>query len=383
MELEESLTYHAPIERLDRYRLLKQADALEKNQLFKQTINAINILVLVINEYRQVVYANNAFLNLLGLKSSMEIIGMRPGEAINCIHSDENKGGCGASESCQYCNAVNLILKSIACNSDNSGEVLLTIKSKGLEFPMNVCENVSPFEFEGETLYIMSFIDISDFKRKKILEQVFFHDIINSFSGLKGLISLLKEDVPNEIKPEVRFVEDTFSELVEAIRCQQMIMNAENNALDLDLITINSNEIVASVAKLYRNHHVSKHKTILISEDNENITLKSDFTILKRILGNMMKNALESTEDGGTVIIGHKKVIMENCDYVQFWVSNTSLIPRWVQLQIFQRAFSTKGANRGLGTYSMKLLGERYLKGNVGFTTNEKDGTTFYIRIPC
>jgi len=318
MELKESFTYHAPLERFDRYRLLKQADALEKNQLFKQTINSINILVLVINAYRQVVFANNAFLNLLGIKSSMEIIGMRPGEAINCIHADDNEGGCGTSESCRYCNAVNLILKSIASNSDNSGEVRLTITSKGLEFPMNVCENVSPFEFEGETLYIMSFIDISDVKRKEILENVFFHDIINAFSGLKGLISLLKEDVPNEIKLEVGFVEDTFSELVEVIRFQQMIMNAENNELDLDLITIKSDEIVASVVKLYSNDQVSKHKTILISEDNESITLKSDFTILKRIFGNMMKNALESTESGGTVIIGNKKVIIENCEYAQF-----------------------------------------------------------------
>ena len=102
---------------------------------------------------------------------------------------------------------------------------------------------------------------------------------------------------------------------------------------------------------------------------------------MKRILGNMIKNALESSEIGEAVIIGCKKVLLKDCEYVQFWVNNQSVIPRSVQLQIFQRSFSTKGGNRGLGTYSMKLLGERYLDGHVGFTTHEKDGTTFHIRI--
>ena len=242
-------------------------------------------------------------------------------------------------------------------------------------------EHVSPFDFEGETLYIVSLIDISDIKRKKILEGIFFHDIINTSGGLKGLISLLKEDVPNHIKPEVEFVEYVFNDLLEVIKSQQMIMNAENNELDLDLITLKSDEIVGSVAKLYSNHEVSKDKTILISGCNESITFKSDLAILKRILGNMIKNALESSEIGEAVIIGCKKVLLKDCEYVQFWVNNQSVIPRSVQLQIFQRSFSTKGGNRGLGTYSMKLLGERYLDGHVGFTTHEKDGTTFHIKI--
>jgi len=381
MELIKAITYHAPIERLDRYELLKQVDKLQKNELFRQTLNSINILILVINAYRQVVHLNEAFLNLLGIKSSLEIIGKRPGEILNCIHAEDNAGGCGTSEACRYCNLVNLTLKSIKSNSVNSGEVLLTTKSNGIELPINMSENVSPFEFEGETLYVVSLIDISDAKRKIILERIFFHDIINTSGGLKGLISLLKEDVPNDIKPEVGYVEDTFNDLLEEIKSHQMIMNAENNELELDLITLKSDEIIASVAKIYSKHEVSKHKTIVISENDERTAFKSDFTILKRVLGNMLKNALEATDASGEVIIGCKKVLFEDCKYVQFWVNNKTVMPRSVQLQVFQRSFSTKGGNRGLGTYSMKLLGERYLKGKVEFTSNGNDGTTFYVRI--
>jgi sensor histidine kinase regulating citrate/malate metabolism len=48
-------------------------------------------------------------------------------------------------------------------------------------------------------------------------------------------------------------------------------------------------------------------------------------------------------------------------------------------MQVFMRSFSTKGVQRGLGTYSMKILGEQYLGGKVDFETNPKNGTTFYI----
>jgi sensor histidine kinase regulating citrate/malate metabolism len=51
-------------------------------------------------------------------------------------------------------------------------------------------------------------------------------------------------------------------------------------------------------------------------------------------------------------------------------------------LQIFQRSFSTKGAGRGLGTYSIKLLGERYLHGTVSFASSAEQGTIFQISLP-
>jgi sensor histidine kinase regulating citrate/malate metabolism len=51
-------------------------------------------------------------------------------------------------------------------------------------------------------------------------------------------------------------------------------------------------------------------------------------------------------------------------------------------MQIFQRSFSTKGTGRGIGTYSVKLLTEKYLQGEVSFISTKEFGTTFYITIP-
>ncbi len=93
----------------------------------------------------------------------------------------------------------------------------------------------------------------------------------------------------------------------------------------------------------------------------------------------MVKNALEATGIGGIVTIGCEDL----GDHIQFWVHNAEVMPEEVQLQVFQRSFSTKGEEgRGLGTYSMKLLGERYLGGKVDFTSHSPEGTTFTLTLP-
>jgi len=58
------------------------------------------------------------------------------------------------------------------------------------------------------------------------------------------------------------------------------------------------------------------------------------------------------------------------------------VIDKKVKLQIFQRSFSTKGSNRGVGTYSIKLFVENYMKGTVWFESNESEGTTFKVDLP-
>ncbi|MGK0289243.1 MAG: sensor histidine kinase regulating citrate/malate metabolism, partial [bacterium] len=69
-------------------------------------------------------------------------------------------------------------------------------------------------------------------------------------------------------------------------------------------------------------------------------------------------------------------------NWIEFSVHNPAVISKDIQLQIFQRSFSTKGENRGLGTYSVKLLSEQYLNGKVRFSSEAGKGTTFYVRYP-
>jgi sensor histidine kinase regulating citrate/malate metabolism len=73
----------------------------------------------------------------------------------------------------------------------------------------------------------------------------------------------------------------------------------------------------------------------------------------------------------------------ERAEQVVFSVHNATVMPADVQSQVFQRSFSTKAkTGRGIGTHSMRLFGERYLGGRVGFTSREPEGTLFTITLP-
>jgi sensor histidine kinase regulating citrate/malate metabolism len=101
--------------------------------------------------------------------------------------------------------------------------------------------------------------------------------------------------------------------------------------------------------------------------------------LLRRVLSNMLKNGLEATAPGQTVTLN----CSERGQSVAFTVHNREVMSAHVQLQIFQRSFSTKAqTGRGIGTYSIKLLGEQYLGGKVEFTSREPDGTSFVLTIP-
>jgi signal transduction histidine kinase len=92
----------------------------------------------------------------------------------------------------------------------------------------------------------------------------------------------------------------------------------------------------------------------------------------------MVKNALEACPEGRTVVLAWEPGI----ESVRFWVRNPGAMEPEVQRRVFGRSFSTKGAGRGLGTYSIKLFTERYLQGVAGFASSEAAGTTFFIRLP-
>ena len=79
----------------------------------------------------------------------------------------------------------------------------------------------------------------------------------------------------------------------------------------------------------------------------------------------------------GTVLAG----IENNEDMVAFWVKIDQFMPEDAQKQLFQRSFSTKDSGRGIGTYSIRLITENYLKGKVSFISNETKGTVFSIEL--
>jgi len=138
-------------------------------------------------------------------------------------------------------------------------------------------------------------------------------------------------------------------------------------------------ELLLDIVSAYVNHRLAKSRRLHIAPDVEDVRFYTDKALLGRVLGNMVKNALEAIEPDEIVTIGCQRV---EDTFIEFWVHNPTVMPDAVKRQIFRRSFSTKGPGRGLGTYSMRLLTERYLQGQISFTSCQEEGTTFRVRYP-
>jgi len=203
--------------------------------------------------------------------------------------------------------------------------------------------------------------------------------VLNLAGGIRGLSEMLGELVPDPLKSEFAILRSATESLVDEISAQRDIVNAENNELKVTVNTHETLEILRRLCGYYAHAPVAQGRTIAIDPASFSSSITTDARLIQRVLGNMLKNALEALPPGGTVLLSCEK---EGGAHVVFSVRNPGLIPQPLQDSIFRRTFSTKGVGRGMGTYSMLLLTERYLCGKVGFRSTEAEGTVFFLSIP-
>jgi len=366
-------TEFAPAERDDLQIIQDKYYQLMNLPQIKKIADSLPDILMILNNKRQVVFANERLIELLKFDSIENVLGLRPGELLNCQHSNKNKGGCGTTIFCSKCGAVNAIQQSL--KGQVSVEECRIIDHENNAFDFKVW--ATPYEYDGSQYSIFAIKDISAEKRRNILERIFFHDITNTAGGLMGITQIIKEN-PEDISEFKDILHDIATTLMDEINAQKILLAAENGTLEISGDPINTIDLLNSVKNIYQNHIVAQKRTIIIDENSKNTVFFTDHTLLKRIIGNLTKNALEAIEEGFDVTMG----VNLNRNNIVFWVHNPSVIPLEVQLQLFQRSFSTKGLGRGIGTYSVKLLTEKYLGGKVYFKSNEDEGTTFYVELP-
>lgn len=375
-------TFFAPAERASATTLTAQIAYFESLPLLETLLAAVSESVLILNQHRQIVYANNALFSYLDVTTPASIFGPRLGELFWCERVFELEGGCGVTQTCSTCGGLHAFLESqngtpsvkeyrLSINPNGKDEV------KALDFRVRA----TPHYFENEQYTIIALTDISDEKRRRILERIFFHDITNTAGVIHGLADILNE--MQSLEDVHEFGLDTMldmasTRLLNEIEAHQQLTAAESGELTVQPEFFYTQSFLSDLLTLYKNHPVTKDRDLCLHSSLENVLIQSDRALLSRVIGNMIKNALEASDHGEMVTVGCQKFF----DYVRIWVHNLQPIPQNIQLQIYQRSFSTKGNDRGLGTYSMKLLTENYLHGRVSFESNAETGTTFMGTYP-
>jgi len=368
-------THFAPTARSSPEEIAHSHRTLADDGVLTQTLDAFPELVLVLNQNREVVLANEVACRALG-RTVPEMLGKRPGELVECEQVRKAPCGCGTSEACRTCGAVFAILESQQGRPSIRECRVSRRTAKGFEsLDLRVACRALTAQAESFTVFVAT--DISAEKRRDVLERIFFHDILNLAGVVQGFVSLLVDNLLTieEVKDDLH---SSTSSLVCEIHSQQALLEAEKGLLELEMCRLNSHDLLRDIRQAYARHPAATNRDLIVAGDAETFTLLTDRTILSRVLGNLAKNALEASPAGGRVTLNCHRSTSGGV----FTCHNSGCMRAEVQLQMFQRSFSTKGRGRGVGTYSVKLLTEKYLQGRVGFSSTAQSGTTFEVALP-
>ncbi len=353
-----------------------QAARLGTEPFLGQAVEALSEAVAVLNARRQIVFANPAFRELAGCTGAL--VGLKPGELFGCTHAGQSPGGCGQSSECGACGASQAFLEARDRGSSCRRPYSIMGSRGGREVPYDLEASATPFRLAGEQFVLLTLRDVSHQKHRAALERIFFHDILNTASSLKVYLTLLTSQLGgSDAQQSARLLADLRSiadALVDEILSQKQLVSAENRTLRVSPSPISSRQLAEELLAPF----ARAAGPVGLAPDAESFTFVSDAAILRRVLGNMVRNALEAAPPGGVVTLGFAR----DSSSCRFWVHNPGVMPEKVRGRVFHRYFSTKGPDRGLGTYSMKLLTEEYLRGEVGFTSDERCGTRFTVTLP-
>ncbi len=368
-------SYFASPDRSSPDELRREKDAVHAQNLFTKALHVFPKIVLVLNHNRQIIYTNEKLCRLLGVTID-DILGKRPGELFGCVHAFEQKAGCGTSLFCRECGAVKSILDALDGQSSMQ-ECRMTVKREGQEASLDLRVWAVPFSAGEERFVAFTIDDIGDEKRREALERTFFHDVLNEAAVLHGYLENINEGVMSADPQTTSDMHRFAKAIIHTIQSQRDLLQAEQGSLAVHKETFGVLELLKELAEGYGRSKEGARRSVALEGIPNEALIKTDRVLLGRVIGNLIKNALEASRDGGKVTVRYRK---ENGGHL-FSVHNETVMPENVRLQVFQRSFSTKGRGRGIGTYSVKFFTENYLKGKVRFESAEGSGTTFFVEL--
>jgi signal transduction histidine kinase len=372
-------TYFASPERLADEALNQDLAFVGEHPLMNALLTTASGLVAVLNEHRQILAVNTAFLDAMGIQDAKAILGLRPGEAVQCVHAHDMEAGCGTGKFCGTCGAAIAIVASLASEKPEERRCLVTVQRSAQ--PMELCLKVRScvVKLEERRVVLLFLQDITSCHRWALLERAFFHDISSLIMGISGYADLLAYGDETELRDLGVTVSQLTGRLLDEVRLHRMLLHQGLDEYPVTLRDINLEQVAQDMRGLFGSHPVAMGKRLVLPETIPSRPVVTDVSLLFRIIANMLVNAFEATDEGGEVRLWFEQD--QGC--TSFCVWNKAFIPENVAMRIFQRYYSTKAEmGRGLGTYAIRLLGEQFLGGKVSFTTSITHGTVFRLVLP-
>ncbi len=207
------------------------------------------------------------------------------------------------------------------------------------------------------------------------------HDLRNPLQTVIGELFLAKNEVTTLADGEVK---SNLQESIHVIEEQAVYMDkivsdlqAFVQPIKIDKKPLSLKELVSSVLSSVA---IPSNIVMQTQIDVDFPQIKGDLQLLKRVLINLVTNAVQAMPDGGKLTLtGH--VNLEEQAVIS--VQDTGVgIPEAIKKQIFTPLFTTKPRGQGFGLAVCKRVIEAH-GGTINFESTERKGAKFTIQFPA
>ncbi len=230
--------------------------------------------------------------------------------------------------------------------------------------------------------------DITDLvameEMREQLAHMIVHDLRSPLGSILNSLDFLRSTHPENNSSS------TIQVLQIAIRSARRMDRLISNILDtarlprdghLTITLVDVPELIRDVLEIVRSS-ADRREHMVVQQIQEDLPpMPCDLDIMRRVLINLLDNAVKYTPSGGTIVL----TVRTDDEHFHFSVNNTGPgIPQNDQTRLFKpfaRGSQQRIKGAGLGLAFCKLAIEAH-NGHIWFKSRENEGATFFLTIP-
>lgn len=211
------------------------------------------------------------------------------------------------------------------------------------------------------------------------------HEIRNPLGGIKLFLDVLNdEDTYKRTKTEIEIFDEINTNINKINGIIKRVL-AFARPGETQLQNMDMNEVINESLKLFTSKLRKAKITPKLSLDKSISIVKGDFIGLQQVITNLILNAIQAMDNGGTLSIKtfkDKSSFHKGRRIIVIEIKDTGKgIKKKEQANIFNPFFTTKPTGTGLGLAISHQIMERH-GGTLSFKSKPGEGATFFIELP-
>lgn len=186
-----------------------------------------------------------------------------------------------------------------AANDFAHGDFTSRVKTSGKGY------NITEIQELAQTFNDMAFsLEQSDTIRNNFISNV-SHELRTPMTTISGFIDGILDDTipPEKQKDYLCIVKDEVSRLSNLVNSFLDVARLKNGTLSLEMTVFDINEVIRRILINFENRIASKNINVNIEFETEACLVKADNDSIKRVLTNLLDNAIKFTDENGEISI--------------------------------------------------------------------------------